>query len=86
MQQFYISIQLNKNTAGLDNFRFQIESTILTKFVHLKSLLELITFYIILINTYFLLCLPNIDQFRAFFNNITNEIIQIQPARHHLII
>lgn len=36
----------------------------------------MIVFYIVQVNTPFLLCLVDIDKLRAFFNNLTNEVIQ----------
>ena len=47
-----------------------------------------ITFHIVPINIPFLLCLADIDKHGAFFNNITNQVIQsqTQPARCHSII
>ncbi len=40
-----------------------------------------ITFHIVLVNTPFLLCLADMDKLGAFFNDITNEVISIQPAQ-----
>ena len=43
-------------------------------------------FYIVLVNPPFLLYLDDIDKLGAYFNNITNEVIQIQSARQHPVI
>jgi len=42
----------------------------------LDTLLEKIVFYIVAINTPFLLCLADLDRLGAFFNNVSNKIIQ----------
>ena len=48
----------------------------------------LITFHIVPVNTPFLLCLADMDKLEAFFNNITNRVIQseTQPPRSHSVI
>ena len=88
MQQLDISVQLNKNTAGSANFIFEIGSAASIRSVNLDIPLKPITFHIVPINTPFLLCLANIDKYRAFFNNITNQVIQsqTQPTQRHLVI
>ena len=80
LQQLDISVQLDKNTAGSANFTFGIGSAASIGSVNLETSLGSITFYIMPVNTSFLLCLADMDKLRAFFNNITNEVIQIQPA------
>ena len=45
-----------------------------------------ITFHIVSVNTPFLSCLIDMDNLGAFFNNITNQVIQIQPPRSHSVI
>ena len=88
LQQLDTSFQLDKNTAGLANFTFEIGSTALIRSVNLHTLLRLITFHIVPVNTPFLLCLANIDKHGAFFNNTTNQVIQSQTqlARCHPVI
>ncbi len=76
LQQPHISVQLDKNIARLANFIFRIESVALIRSINLDTLLEFVIFHIVSINTSFLLCLDNIDKYRAFFNNITNQVIQ----------
>ena len=82
LQQLDISVQLSKNIAGSANFTFGIGSTTSIGLVNLDISLRPITFHIVLVNTSFLLCLANMDKLGAFFNNTTNEVIQlqIQPA------
>lgn len=78
LQQLDTSVQLDKNTAGLANFTFGIGSAAFIGSVDLDSPLGQITFYIVPVNTPFLLCLANMDKHGAFFNNITNQVIQSQ--------
>lgn len=72
LQQLNIFIQLNKNTARSANFIFGIKSTAFIGLIILNTSMGSITFYIILVNTLYLLCVADIDKFRIFFNNITN--------------
>ena len=81
MQQLDITVQIDKNIAGSANFTFGIGSAISIGSVNLETSLRLITFHIVPINTPFLLYLADIDKLGAFFKNITNEVIQIQPTR-----
>lgn len=76
LHQLNSSVQLNKNTAKLDNFTFGIGSTASIESVKLKTPLEQITFLIVPVNILFLLCLTDMDKYGAFFNNITNKVIQ----------
>ena len=77
LQQLDISVQLNKNIAGSANFMFGIGNATSIRSVNLDTLLGPIMFYIVLINTLFLLYLTDIDKLEIFFNNITNEVIQL---------
>ena len=88
MQQLDISVQLDKNTAGSAIFTFEIGSAASIGLINLDTSLGPITFYIVPINTPFLLCLADIDKHRVFFNNITNQVIQsqTQPTRRHPVI
>ena len=88
LQQLDPSVQLDKNTAGSANFTFGIGSAGSIGSVDLDTPLGLITFYIVLVNTPFLLRLTDMDKHGAFFNNITNQVIKskTQPARSHPVI
>ena len=88
LQQLDTSVQLDKNTAGLANFIFGIGSVASIGSVNLDTPLGLVTFHIVLVNTPFLLCLADMDKHGAFFNNITNQVIQsqTQPTRCHPVI
>lgn len=75
LQHFDTSVQLNKNTARLVNLIFRIGSIVFIGSIYLDTPLEQITFYIVPVNTLFLLCLADIDKYRAFFKNITYQVI-----------
>lgn len=88
MQQLDIHIQFDKNTTGLANFIFRIRNAISIRSVNLDTLLRPNIFYIIPINTSFLLYLADMDKHRIFFKNITNQVIesQTQPTWYHPVI
>lgn len=75
LQQLDSFIRLDKNNARSVNFIFEIKNVALIRSVNLHIVLRWITFHIVSINILFLLCLANIDKCRAFFNNITNQVI-----------
>lgn len=72
MQQLDTSVKFDKNTAGLANFIFRIGNAASIRLVDLDLSLKEIIFYIVSINTPFLLCLADINKHGAFLNNITN--------------
>lgn len=76
LQQLDTSVQLDKNPARSANFIFGIRSTILIGSVNLDTPLGFIIFYIVPVNTLFLLCLADMNKHRVFINNITNQVIQ----------
>ena len=88
LQQLDPSVQLDKNTAGSDNFTFGIGSAGSIGSVDWDRPLGLITFYIVFVNIPFLLRLADIGKHGAFFNNITNQVIKskTQPARSHPVL
>ena len=59
----------------LTNIIFEIRNTLSIYTIDLDMFMEIIIFYIVQINTLFLLYLVDIDKLRAFFNNLTNRII-----------
>ena len=70
--QRILFVELDKTSAGSANFVFKIGSTLSIGIVNLNTLLRIIVFYTIQVNTLFLLCLADIDKLGAFFNNLTN--------------
>jgi hypothetical protein len=69
-------VELNISTTESITFIFEIHNTVFIKTILLNTSMRLITFYMMLINTLFLLYLIDINKLEAFFNNIINEIIQ----------
>ncbi len=81
-------VALNKKTIE-SSIKFEIDNTLILRFVELNSSLEIITFHIMKINISFLLCLNNFDRLDIYFNNLINEIVQyehISKKRRHLVI
>ena len=78
LQQFDISVQLDKNIIRSANFTFGIGITTSIELVILDTLIGSITFHIAPVNISFLLYLADNDKLRAFFNNITNWVTQSQ--------
>ena len=76
--QKIISIKLDETTAGSANFVFGIGSTSSIGTVNLNTPIGRIVFHIVRVNTPFLLCLADMDKLGAFFNNLTNQVVQAQ--------
>ncbi len=74
--QRIFSVELDKRTAGSTNFVFGIGSTSSIGTVSLDTPLRMIVFHIVQVNTPFLLFLADMDKLGAFFNNLTNKVIQ----------
>ena len=84
LQKIDQTISLNRSIVGSTSFVFEINSTSSIEIIKLSTLMRTITFHIIQINTFFLLSLADMNRLEAFFNNITNEVIQIN--RKHSVI
>lgn len=76
LQQLDNTIILDKNYAGSADFVFGIEKTSSIDVINLDTPVEKIIFHIVDVNTSFLLCLADLNKLDAFFNNLTNRIIQ----------
>ena len=76
LQKIDDTIQLDQSTAGSANFVFDIESIGSIESINISTSIGSITFHIISVNTFFLLFLANLDKSEAFFNNVTNKVIQ----------
>ncbi|KAK1489142.1 hypothetical protein CCUS01_14611, partial [Colletotrichum cuscutae] len=62
-------------TAGIIKINFGLGKEIVTlSTIEVKTYFGIITFYILLINTLFLLYLKNIDRLGIIFNNTKNRI------------
>ena len=57
------------------NIQFNIGLTALIKLVMVKTLIGLINFYIVKIDTPFLLCLIDMDRLQVYYNNIIDTLI-----------
>ncbi|KAK1492144.1 hypothetical protein CCUS01_14105, partial [Colletotrichum cuscutae] len=65
----------NTLTAGITKISFRLgEEIVILSTVEIKTYFRIITFYILLINTLFLLYLKNIDRLSIIFNNTRNRI------------
>ena len=76
LQKIISSTSLDKITAGSANFIFGIGSTSSIGTVNLDTSMKMIVFHIVQVNTPFLLCFADIDKLGAYFNNLTNEVVQ----------
>lgn len=61
LQQLNNKIGLNRATASLDNFVFDIRKTLVIEIIQLKIPMALVTFYIVKTAILFLLCLVNMN-------------------------
>jgi hypothetical protein len=77
-------LQLDETTAESAKITFDIDSTTSIDSINLNTPLETIVFHIVQVNTSFLLCLADLDKLDAFFNNITNQIVQ-NKSSHSII-
>jgi hypothetical protein len=57
------------------NVQFGIKSTSLIKLAKVTTLISIIEFYIIKVDTLFLLYLVDIDYLQVYFNNLKNILI-----------
>ena len=72
LQKFNKSIKLDKSKKGAISVVFRIEAISSIDAVYLKTSLGTMHFYIVNVNTSFLLCLKNINRLKAMFDNIVN--------------
>ncbi len=57
------------------NIQFGISLTELIRLVIVKTLIGLVDFHIIKVDTPFLLCLADIDRLQVYYNNVTDTLI-----------
>ncbi len=82
------NVALNKKTIE-SSIKFEIDNTLILRFVELNISFEIITFHIVRVNISFLLCLNDFDRLDIYFNNLINQIVQyehINKKRRHFII
>jgi hypothetical protein len=77
------NVAINKKTIE-SSIKFEIDITLILRFVEWNISFEVITFHIVEINTSFLFCLNDFDRLNIYFNNLINEIVQHE--RRHLVI
>ena len=75
LQKIISLAKLDKTMAESVNFIFEVRNTLSIDTVNLDTPIRIIIFYIIQINTPFLLCLTDIDKLGAYFNNLTNKVV-----------
>jgi hypothetical protein len=63
------------SAAGSNTIRFGKDTATVKGIVRVPTLLSIITFHVVLINTPFLLCLQNINAIGVRFNNLKNILI-----------
>ena len=78
--QKVIHVKLDEITAELTNFVCEIDSIFFIDTINLNTLIDTIVCHIVQINILFLLCLADMIKLKAFFNNITNKIIQFNHS------
>lgn len=76
LQHINSSVKLDRTAAGSADFVFGIGKTSSIGIINLDTPMGMVVFHIVDINTPFLLCLADLDKLGAFFNNLTNEIVQ----------
>ncbi len=75
LQKLNDSIKLNQSTVE-SKIQFDIDSISIMSTIELNISLEQLIFHIIKINTFFLLCLVDLNRLEVYFNNLTNELMQ----------
>jgi hypothetical protein len=75
LQKRDLTIQLDMSAAGSNTIRFGKGTATVKGMIRVPTLLGTITFYVVLTNTPFLLCLQDIDAIRVQFNNLKNILI-----------
>jgi hypothetical protein len=84
IEQFKALQRINNDAIALDkktidsSIKFEIDNTLILRFVELNISLEIITFHIVEINISFLLCLNDFDRLDIYFNNLINQIVQYE--------
>ena len=77
LQKLDSTIKFDTSTAGSANFIFDMGSTGSIESINLNTSIELIIFHIVQINIPFFLCLADLDRANAYFNNVSNRVIQM---------
>ena len=85
-QRLNTNAQLNTTIQGIVNIQFGIKSTSSIRLAKVTTPIGIIKFYIVKVDTPFLLCLADIDHLQVYFNNLKNMLITPQsevPVIHY---
>ena len=77
LQRIDNSIKINHNTTKSINFIFEMNTTSSIDSINFNTFIKSIIFHIIIENTFFLLCLIDFDRLKTYFNNVKNQLIQL---------
>ena len=66
--------------TGAVNVQFGIGSTVFIGSVTVKTPIGLVDFYVVKVDTPFLLCLADIDRLQVYYNNVTDTLISPATA------
>jgi hypothetical protein len=75
LQRLNDSVRLDQSTVE-SKIQFDIDSISIMSTTEINTSLEQLTFYIVEIDTSFLLCLADLNRLKVYFNNLTNELMQ----------
>ena len=76
LQNIKKTTKIDISTADFASFIFGINNTFSINAINLNTSLKMIVFYIMQMNTSFLFCFVDMNKLKAFFNNITNQLVQ----------
>ena len=85
LQHLNLFIKFDPNTIGSANFIFEMSNIASIESVNLKTPIGPIIFHIIGINIFFLLSLTDLDKADAYFNNVTNRLVQ-KDQSHSIVL
>jgi hypothetical protein len=68
-------MDINITQTRAINIQFSISLTVLIKSVIVKTLISLVDFHIVKVDTPFLLCLVDIDRLQVYYNNVIDTLI-----------
>jgi hypothetical protein len=68
-------VQLNESIRGTVSIQFKIGSTSSINSIKVATLIGTVKFYIVKVDTPFLLCLADINNLQVYFNNLKNVLI-----------
>ena len=74
-----IETAINSAKTETIHVKFDIESISFIKSIIITIFINQIEFYVIKIDTFFLLCLADFDRLNVYYNNINNTLIQKNP-------